>query len=93
MYGRGPADCEARAQKVSTLLLLPAGSAAASRHSWRALLTTERGGRGLRTSGAGFILTYDNRVTFFKVSGDNLGHPAVGETGANKAGFNLFVCG
>ena len=93
MYGRGPADCEARAQKVSKLLRLPAGSAATSGHSWRALLTTERRGRGLRTSGAGFILAYDDRITFFKVSGDYLGYAPVGETGANKAGFNLFVCG
>jgi hypothetical protein len=47
-------------------------------------------GLSLRSRGAGFILSDDDRVAFLQVSCDYLGYPAVGETGSNKARLNLF---
>lgn len=71
--------------------LLPARSAAT--HARRALLSEWRTSLRLWPGGASFILSDDDCIPFLEVSGDDLGYTAVGETGANQAGFNLLVRG
>jgi len=92
--GASVAQCDSRAQKVSSYPLLPARSPAAPRHAPRTRLLTERRTcRRLRPSGARFILSNNDRVAFLKVSRDDLGYPAIGQTRSNPAGLNCFVRG
>lgn len=70
---------------------LPAPSAAT--HSRWALLSERRAGLCLRPGFASFILPDNDRVPFFKVSGDDLGYTAVGKARANQAGFDLLARG
>jgi hypothetical protein len=74
--------------------LLAARSPTAARHAPRTRLLTERRTcRRLRPSGPSFILSDNDCVTFLKVSRDDLGYPAIGETRSNPPGLNCFVCG
>jgi hypothetical protein len=74
--------------------LLASRSPAAPRHAPRTRLLTERRTcRRLRPSGARFILSNNDRVAFLKVSRDDLGYPAIGQTRSNPAGLNCFVRG
>jgi len=74
--------------------LLSTWSPAAARHAPRTRLLTERRTcRRLRPTGARFILSNNDGVAFLKVSRDDLGYPAIGQTRSNPAGLNCFVCG
>jgi len=71
-------------------LLAARSAAAAARHARRALLLSEWRSRRLWPSGARFILPDDDCVPFLKVSCDDLGYTAVGETRSNQAGLDLL---
>jgi hypothetical protein len=74
--------------------LLAARSPSTARHAPRTRLLTERRTcRRLRPSGARFILSNNDGVAFLKVSRDDLGYPAIGQTRSNPAGLNCFVRG
>src|SRR6266849_2204364 len=75
--------------------LLPAWSPATARHAPRRtlLLTERRTCRRLRPTGARFILSDNDGVAFLKVSRDDLGYPAIGQTRSYPAGLNCFVRG
>src|SRR6266404_7145407 len=74
--------------------LLATRSPAAARHApRRTLLTERRTCRRLRPSGARFILSYNDGVAFLKISRDDFGYAAIGQTRSNPAGLNCFVRG
>jgi len=81
-----------RPAKDTIVVVLSPGSAAAG-HSGGTLLAERRRSRRLWSSRSGFILPDDYCIAFLKVSGDDLGYTAVGETHSNQSRLNLFVRG